>query len=142
MVEAMSRVMLMPAIERFMTSQPWTIRSRAHIAVAREMMREHCIRHLPVLEGGKLVGIVSERDLLVLEKLLRHSSADATVEEAMVDDVYVATEATPADEVLDQMAQRKIGSCVVIDKHEHVTGVFTTVDAMKFFADVLRTATS
>jgi len=134
--------MLMPAIESYITRQPWTVRSSAHISVARQLMREHKIRHVPVLEAGKLVGIVSERDLLLLGKLLGESSADATVEEAMTQDVFCAPLDAAADGVVEHMAERKLGSCVVVDKHDNVVGIFTTVDALQFFADVLRRATA
>ena len=49
--------MLMPSMSRYMTRQPWTIRSGATMADAHALMRSHKIRHLPVLDGGKLVGV-------------------------------------------------------------------------------------
>jgi acetoin utilization protein AcuB len=134
--------MLMPTIECFITRQPWTIRPDVHISVARRVMREHGIRHLPVLDDRKLVGLVSERDVLLLGKLLGDSNADATVEEAMTQDVYTVRVDTLADQVLEQMAERKVGSCVVTDKLDRVVGIFTTVDAMQCFSELLRRATA
>ena len=48
----------MPAISHYMTKQPWTISRKATLAEAHQMMREHEIRHLPVLDNGELVGVV------------------------------------------------------------------------------------
>ena len=45
---------------------PWVIQSHESVARAHELMREHAIRHIPVLRDGDVVGIVSDRDLLKL----------------------------------------------------------------------------
>lgn len=132
--------MLMPTIDRYVTRQPWTIRRDAKLSQAREMMREHHIRHLPVLEGGKLVGIVSERDILLLERLL--GDGEVSVEEAMNDEVYAVPLTTPLDAVVDAMAVHKYGSVVVTDPRGTVAGIFTTVDGMDVLAETLRRATA
>lgn len=134
--------MLMPSIDRYMTRQPWTIRRTARLAAAEQMMREHRIRHLPVLDSGKLVGVVSERDLALLGKVFHGDEAELSVEDAMTQDVYGATADTPADQVLDHMAERKLGSCVVMDRLGGVAGIFTTVDALEVFSDLLRRETA
>ncbi|MEI8345342.1 MAG: CBS domain-containing protein [Candidatus Omnitrophota bacterium] len=54
---------LIPAKD-FMTKDPLTLQSTATVAEAYELMRNHRIRHLPVLDGGgRLVGVFTERDL-------------------------------------------------------------------------------
>jgi acetoin utilization protein AcuB len=129
--------MLMPPISRFMTRQPWTIRPHASLASAKAMMIEHGIRHLPVIDGDKLVGIVSERDVLRLERL-EHLGNHFTVEDAMTDDVYTAETDQPVDQVVEAMAENKYGSAVVKNRRYAVEGIFTTVDGMQVLADVLR----
>ena len=105
------------------------------------MMREHGIRHLPVLDGGKLVGIISERDVYLLERY-RRLDPDQTVEDAMNQDVYTADPDDPVDAVVEKMAERKYGSSVVVGRRDHIEGIFTTVDGMQVLADVLRRATA
>lgn len=129
--------MKMPPLSRYMSYQPWTIRLDAGLARARDMMREHHIRHLPVLDGGALVGILSERDLAVFERG-RGFASDATVEDAMTQDVQTALSSDPVDQVIDGMVTRKHGSVVVIDRHNHVEGIFTTIDGLQILAEVLR----
>jgi acetoin utilization protein AcuB len=125
-----------------MTQQPWTIRKDAKMSQAHEMMRAHRIRHLPVLEAGKLVGIVSERDLHLMETLPGGDPDDIAVEEAMIEDVYIVGADDPVDTVVEEMADHKYGCAVIVNRRGLVDGIFTTVDALQVLADVLRKATA
>lgn len=104
-------------------------------------MQEHNIRHLPVLDGGRLVGILSDRDIEMVEALPNIEANATTVEEAMVPDPYTVTPETPLIEVVARMAARKYGTAVVTDKNGFkLLGIFTTVDSLRAFADVLGAA--
>jgi acetoin utilization protein AcuB len=131
--------MLMPPIQRYMTRQPWTIERSATLAAAHDLMRSHTIRHLPVMDHGKLVGIVSERDLHLMETLPDASPDDVTVDEAMTDVVYVASPDDDTADVVDRMSTAKLGS-VVIMSDDRVLGIFTSIDALAVLASVLRRA--
>jgi acetoin utilization protein AcuB len=140
--DALDTVMLMPPMSRYMTRQPWTIRKDAKMSQAHELMRSHRIRHLPVLEGGKLVGIVSDRDLHLIETLPDSDPDEVTVEEAMTEDVYAVGVDDPVDAVAERMAARKYGCAIVANRRGLVEGIFTTVDAMQVLAEVLRRVTT
>jgi acetoin utilization protein AcuB len=129
--------MKMPSLSRYMSYQPWTIRRDAELARARAMMREHHIRHLPVLEGGELVGILSERDLAVFERG-RGFATGATVEDAMTQEVQTAQASDPVDKIVEGMVADKRGCVVVIDRHNQVEGIFTTIDGLQILSEVLR----
>jgi acetoin utilization protein AcuB len=58
-----------PTIQKYMTPMPHTIGSDQSLQKAHELMREFKIRHLPVLKGGKLVGILTDRDIALVETL-------------------------------------------------------------------------
>jgi acetoin utilization protein AcuB len=133
--------MLMPPIARYMTCQPWTIGRDAKLAQAHELMREHKIRHLPVVEAGKLVGIVSERDVYLFDRLV-DLDTDVTVQDAMTVDVYAVSCEDSLDAVVERMAEHKYGCVVVMNRRDVVEGIFTTVDGMQVLADVLRRATA
>jgi acetoin utilization protein AcuB len=125
-----------------MTRQPWTIRKDAMMSQAHELMRAHRIRHLPVLEGARLVGIVSDHDLHLIETLPDCAPDEVTVEDAMTEAVYAVGPDDPIDAVAEQMAARKYGCAVVVNRRGAVEGIFTTVDAMQVLADVLRKVTA
>lgn len=131
----------MPTISRCMTRQPWTIASDATLPQARELMREHHIRHLPVMECGKLAGIISERDLQRTQKLLGEDP-DARVRDAMTIDVFVAAVEDPLDDVVERMSANKYGSVVVLGRDGQVEGILTTSDGMRFLGEILQRATA
>jgi acetoin utilization protein AcuB len=125
-----------PKIRKYMTTDIQTIGDEQPMSVAHQMMRERHIRHLPVLHQGKLVGVVSDRDLRLVETLQDVDPKKVNVSEAMTMDTYVVTPDAGLDEVVATMAAKKYGSAVVTD-HGHVVGIFTTVDACSAFADLL-----
>jgi len=126
----------MPAIERYMSRQPWTISPRDTLAVARERMREHDIRHLPVIDGRELVGIVSARDLYMLQSVAGVNACETRVHEAMTEQVYAVPPDAPVAEVATVMSERKLGSAVVM-RDGVAQGIFTTVDACRALAEIL-----
>jgi len=117
-------------IRDFMTPAPHSIGRDQPLSLAQERMRGWGIRHLPVLDGGKLVGILSQRDALLIETLRDIDPARVSVEDAMTSDVYLAGPDTPLIEVASAMAEHKYG-CVVIMDGPHLAGIFTTVDALR-----------
>ncbi|HEY4056591.1 MAG TPA: CBS domain-containing protein [Kofleriaceae bacterium] len=130
--------MLMPSISRYMTTKPVTVQRSAPLAEARRLMSDHGIRHLPVLDGRDLCGIVSDRDLRLLSNGPLDLDCDR-VADAMTDRPFIVTSDAPLDEVVEIMGARKYGSVVVAGK-DGVEGIFTAVDACMALIDVLRRA--
>lgn len=126
----------MPKIQKVMTTMPHTIGSDIPISKALSMMREHNIRHLPVQQGGELVGILSDRDL----KLATSFSGpdELKVEDVMMPDPYVADPAAPLDQVVARMAERKLGCTIIKQTNGKVVGILTDNDALRVLAEVLR----
>ncbi|HEX2678074.1 MAG TPA: CBS domain-containing protein, partial [Polyangiales bacterium] len=108
------------------------------LSVAHSLMRKHGIRHLPVLHGGALIGLLSDRDLSLIEALKDVDPAKVSVEEAMSSEVYSVSPDAPLDEVVNTMAEQKFG-CAVIMQNNHVVGIFTTVDVCRAFSTLLHT---
>jgi acetoin utilization protein AcuB len=128
-----------PTIERFMTRSPQTIGQEQTLAAAHRLMNEHRIRHLPVLGGGKLVGLLSQRDLHLIETLRDVDPEEVTVSEAMNAEAFTVGPRASVRKVAAEMAEHKYGSAVVMDR-DRVVGVFTTVDALKALIELLESA--
>jgi acetoin utilization protein AcuB len=127
-----------PTVQKYMTTSPHTIGDDQPMTLAHRMMREHRVRHLPVLRGAKIVGLVSDRDLNTVETLIDVDPRKVLVSEAMSQDPYVVSPDAALDEVVATMAEKKYGSAVIV-QHDKVVGIFTTVDACRAFADLLQT---
>jgi acetoin utilization protein AcuB len=127
-----------PLIQKFMTTTPHSVGVEQTLATAHTMMSEHRIRHLPVLHGGKLLGMLTERDLRLVESLAGVDPAKVKVEDAMSTVVYSVSPEAPLDEVVTTMAEHKYGSAVVM-QNQKVVGIFTTVDACRALAELLHT---
>src|SRR4051812_12346783 len=104
-----------PTIQKYMTTTPHSIGVDQTLAKAHDMMRTHRIRHLPVLTGGRLVGLVTERDLHVVESFKGVDPHTVTVEEAMATSVYAVTPESQLDEVVAMMGAKRYGAAVVMD---------------------------
>jgi acetoin utilization protein AcuB len=126
-----------PAIQKYMTTTPHTIGVDQSLARAHAMLREHGIRHLPVCNGGRLVGMVTERDLALIETLKDVDLRSISVEQAMSTGIYEVSPDAPLDEVASEMAAKKYGSAVVV-QNGSVVGIVTTVDLASALSELLR----
>ena len=94
------------------------------VGEARRMLREAWIRHLPVLDGELLVGIVSERDL-------DRAAGDALpLAEIMTRLVFVLSPATPIRRAARILAERRMGALPVLDGRK-LAGMVSVVDVMR-----------
>jgi len=125
-----------PTVYQYMTLAPHTIGPRQSLAAAGRMMRDNDVRHLPVLDGGRLVGLLSQRDLLLVEAMPGVNPTEVRVEEAMVQDVFTVSRDAPIGEIVETMLAKKLGSAVV-DDDGRVIGVFTTIDALRALHELL-----
>ncbi|MDX1431088.1 MAG: CBS domain-containing protein [Gammaproteobacteria bacterium] len=128
-----------PPVKSVMTPFPHSVEIEAPIHEARLFMREHGIRHLPVTANGVLVGIVTDRDIKLLlgPDFDYPKEAELTVRDAFLDDPYEVDLEEPLDNVLVEMAERRIGSALVTRKGK-LAGVFTVTDACRAFGEHLR----
>jgi acetoin utilization protein AcuB len=127
-----------PSVQKYMTTSPHSIGGEQTLATAARMMHEHHIRHLPVLSGGKLRGLLTDRDLKLVETFRDVDPTKLTVDEAMTEQPYAVSPETPLDEVVSTMAGGKFGSAIVV-QNGRVVGIFTTVDACLALSELLKT---
>lgn len=118
-----------PTIELYMTPAPYSIGQEQPLSLAHQLMRQHRIRHLPVLDGQKLVGLISQRDLHLFETLQGVDPNSVAVQEAMTSPAYAVGRQSPVRQVALHMAEHRYGSAVVVEDHR-VIGIFTAVDGL------------
>jgi len=128
-----------PAMKSMMTPFPYSIDIDESLSKAEVIMNEHGIRHLPVTDNGRLVSLITDRDIKqsLEPKLGLPPEKELSVRDASVVDAYVVNLNEPLDVVLMNMAELHIG-CTLITKDGRLAGVFTTTDACRCFGEMLR----
>src|SRR5687767_8302933 len=119
-----------PTVQKYMTYVPKSIGFDQTIEKALDFMREMRIRHLPVLKGGKLVGILTDRDVNLVMGFRDADPTTMKVDEAYTPDPYFTKPDAKLDEVASEMAEHKFGCAIVVDNNKLV-GIFTEVDALR-----------
>ena len=134
-----------PTVEQVMTRDPATVAPNDSIRVAIDRMREKQCRRLPVVDAGKLVGIVTDRDLrratnspLVLrerwydEFMLDHIPVRA----CMTENPMTVAPATPMIDAAKIIRDRKIGGLPVVDG-ARLVGIVTETDLLNYLIQAL-----
>ena len=130
-----------PTILNYMTFMPHSVEADQTIDVAYNIMKEHDIRHLPVLVAGQISGVISDRDLKLAMSIRGVESKTTKVEEISTNDAFLVKPESKLDDVVKTMADKKIGSVLVVDHHKLV-GIFTTNDALKALYELLESRLS
>jgi acetoin utilization protein AcuB len=121
------------SIENYMTSVLIVIAPEQPIAEAARLMRLHGVRHLPVVREGRVIGLLSQRDVYLIETLRDVDPRRVRVEEAMTTDVYAVDPEESVVSVARHMADKRIGSAVV-EHNGKLLGLFTTTDSLRALA--------
>jgi acetoin utilization protein AcuB len=127
-----------PTVQKYMTYVPKSIGHDQPLEKALELMREMRIRHLPVLKAGKLVGVLTDRDVNLVMGFNDVDPKTIKVEDAYTPDPYFTKPDAKLDEVATEMAEKKYGCAIVVDNSKLV-GIFTEVDALRALAELLHT---
>jgi acetoin utilization protein AcuB len=116
-----------------MSTPAVTIRPDVDYKKALGLMDGHRLHHLPVVdEGGRLLGILAERDLLVAA--VRFMTSRVDVADVMHRPVITVAPSTPIIEAARQMVEHKIGGLPVVDGGA-VVGVITETDIFRAFVE-------
>jgi len=129
----------MPVVAEVMTTFPYSVHPDDPVDGVERLMNEHLIRHVPVQVEGKVIGLISERDLhhLVHGALPRTDKQRILARAVMLRDPFVVDISASLAAVLEEMAHRHIG-CAIVLRHGKLAGIFSTTDACRVLAAVLR----
>jgi acetoin utilization protein AcuB len=127
-------------VENWMNPNVITVDADDSMLDATKLLKEHNIRHLPVLEKGKLVGVVTDRDLkraspsdattLEAHELL-YLIANIKVREIMTKNPITVPYNFTIEEAAEILLQAKISGMPVVDKDGDVIGTITQTDLFK-----------
>lgn len=111
-----------------MTPVPITVDEDSDLVVARKILRENKIRHLPVTHRGRLTGILSDRDIKLIALL--PDIEKIRVADIMTRHPFTVPEQMPVLEGILKMAKNKYGCLIAKRPNGEVAGIFTTQDAL------------
>ncbi len=117
-------------VSSWMSSPVHTVRPRTTAADAVALLRGHGIRHLPVMEGDRVVGVVTDRDL-------RGVDPGTRVDAIMSHPVVVVSPRTAMDKAARLLFDRRIGCLPVIEEGKLV-GILTQTDAVAALVNMMR----
>ncbi len=110
-----------------------TVSPEASVEEALRLMRVHSIRHLPVVEGEKLVGFVTESSI---RESLGGTSPERPVREVMITDPITVSPETTIDEAARIIYKQKIGGLPVVEG-ERLVGILTITDLLEAFIELM-----
>jgi CBS domain-containing protein len=109
-----------------------------NLSFAWTVMQELRVRHLPVIEGEKLLGMVSQRDLMLHgtpKKDGTLSFPDLTAAEVMATQLHTAGPGATVSQVADIMVKQKVGSVPIVGDHGELVGLVTYTDLLQLLVD-------
>ncbi|WP_437597137.1 CBS domain-containing protein [Sorangium sp. So ce590] len=133
-------------VDEIMTHPVFTVAPTDSVERAEQMMNREKIRHLPVTDGGVLVGIVSRHDVLEASPpSISVPSEDDEIEykaklhvaKIMHGVVETVRPGTDAAEAAAKLFDLKIGCLPVVDDRFHVVGIVTSSDYVRLARDLL-----
>lgn len=114
-----------------MTACPYTIKASETLEKAHEMMRLYKIRHIPVVEGDELVGVLTNNEIKLLDLICKSTGYCPTVGELHFDTPYVVLETAHLGSVAQIMAERHLHYALVEGENSELVGIVTTTDLCK-----------
>lgn len=127
-------------VREWMSPDPVTVTPHTPVAEARQLLSDHGFRHLPVVEGGRLVGILSDRDVAINPRALRaavrgHTAGDLVdddrpVEAVMSRDPHVVAADATLEDAARLLVSRQISALPVVDDARTLVGIITSVDCL------------
>ncbi len=127
-------------VREWMSKKVITIDSKGNLQEAANLMMDHHISRLPVLENGKLVGIVTDRDVrraapsnvVVMElKHIVYHMTGVEVSAIMTSPPLTVPDDYTVEEAAEMLVEKGIFGCPVLDRHGKLAGVITKNDVLK-----------
>ena len=122
-------------VAEWMVKDPIVVTLDQRVQDCVDLMREHSIRHLPVVENQRLIGLVTESDLR--EVFLASLVEDLTIQGVMITEPLTDTPDTEIEDAAKLIYYRKIGGLPVVDDYGQVVGILTVADLVEAFIELM-----
>ena len=128
----------MPTVAAIMKPFPYFAQPDDPVSHILELMKQHDIRHVPIKQFERVVGIVSERDLRWMGSpaLVLPDPEEIPVRHVQVNNPYTVEITTPLNTVVREMSERKIGAAIVV-KSGQLAGIVTVTDICSALEELL-----
>ncbi len=116
-----------------MTRDVFVVLPETPLSTAWAIMQRERIRHLPVVQAGQLLGILSDRDVLLRASIAPDGQVkvdDRVVATAMTTAPFVCGETTEIDELVQLMTEKKIDAIPVVSSTDRLVGLVTSTDLL------------
>jgi CBS domain-containing protein len=120
-----------------MTSSPRTVESSTSIVEAARMMHDEDVGSLPIVEGGRLQAIVTDRDIAI--RAVAEKRLDATVGEIASKELVTVDPDQPLEEAARLMAEHQVRRLPVCEEDGRLVGVLAQADVAKHLGQDART---
>ncbi|WP_350283275.1 CBS domain-containing protein [Nitrosomonas sp.] len=125
----------MTKVRDLTTPMPQTIGFDISVEKALAMMKEYACHHLPVLDGGKLVGVLSDRDLSMAWHGSGNIRAEHLVKDLMTDTPVVIDPSAEISTAIRTMLDNRINSLIVRAEENQPWGILTSTDLLRYIMD-------
>lgn len=140
------------SVEAIMSRNILSVGPTATVREAIRLIEDSEVRHLPIVEDGRLLGIVSDRDLRefripLMVEIERFGDADrkrtdellnTPISEVMAADVVSVDSSETIESVIDAMIEYKVGAVPVIDRHsDELVGIISYVDVLRYAREII-----
>ena len=126
---------MMRNVQDLMTKNPTTCLETAPVVEAARLMERAGVGSIPVLEGGKLVGIVTDRDIAVRVVAGGRDPQQTKIQDVMTRDPQCVTVDEPIDRVMEVMESRQVRRIPVIDTGGKLVGIIAQADIARMGDD-------
>lgn len=127
------------SIDTLMTPDPVTVSPQTSAVEARRLLDNHVIHHLPVVEDGRLVGVVSSSDFLKLHLFDAEMSliTRTTVDQIMETNITVIEAGSTLRDAAEKLAMGSFHALPVVDRQRRLVGIVTSSDLIGELLDML-----
>lgn len=137
----------MKLLRDLMITKVFTCEANDTLEDAENMMKEHNIRHLPIVAGNQIVGLLSQKEFLaeafrITDKFgahnLRTYLAKTSIEQCMRTDLSIFSPDTPLAEAAQALLSKRTGCLIVADEQQQLLGIVSSKDFVRLAITLLQ----